>query len=834
MGTGKEIKDDIAVYIEDREYIANKYVMKCFFITMVFFVVSFVLNLLNIFVVDKGIMAAGFFPSLVIYCIMWIVTKKVSLSNPKIKYFIFLGMMCVYTIMGVTITYHVVLTSILPFLYATLYSSRRIMRYSYGLAVASTIITVYGGYNWGLCDANMVLLTTGRLSEYVVDNQFILTTVNENPLFTLALFFVLPRCLIYIAVAFVCNNIIRIVSGSLEKAKLTAELERAKIEAENANNAKSKFLARMSHEIRTPINAIFGMNEMILRESKNPTIQKYASDAKDSSVILLSIINEILDTSKIESGMMELVPVNYYPGPWLNDIYNMMNVRAKEKDLELRFEIDPTIPSELFGDDKRLGQVLMNLLSNGVKYTDTGSVVLSVNCETREDTAVLYFSVKDTGIGIKQEDLGKLYEEFQRIDLGRNRNVEGTGLGMAIARQLLQLMGSDLQIESEYGKGSEFYFSLEQKIVNPEPIGDFVQSDTKTAASGGEKMFTAPRAKVLVVDDVAMNRTVFKVLLKQTDIQILEAQSGEECLEILQRETVHMVFLDHMMPGMDGVETKHKIVEMGLCPDVPIIMLTANAILEDREMYQKEGFDAFLSKPIMVARLEGLLLKFLPQELIVEGAYVSTDEAPAGPVELPELEEFDFEYALGILQTEEVLLKFLNDFRKTLGPLQERLNVLVEELEKTEALAEYRTTVHSLKSSAATVGALLLSKTARLSEMAAAEGDISRIKVLHPILTEEIRKHKERMETVLVLQEAEKVEQVENAFLDMLKMSLEKDDYTTADMVCSEIQKKKYPEEIQDLVEKLAQQVFHLEAEDAILTICRLKELNQKKRISGN
>ncbi len=823
MGANRQLTDDIAVYIEDREYIANKYVMKCFFITMVFFVVSFVLNLLNVFVVDKGVMASGFYPSLVIYCIMWLATKKVSLSNPKTKYFILFGMMIVYTIMGVTITYHVVLTSILPFLYATLYSSRRIMKYSYGLAVVSTIITVYGGYNWGLCDANMALLTTGRLSEYVSGNQFLLTTVNENPLFTLALFFVLPRCLIYFAVAFVCNNIIRIVSGSIEKAKLTAELEKAKIEAENANNAKTKFLARMSHEIRTPINAIFGMNEMILRESKNPAIRKYASDAKDSSVILLGIVNEILDTSKIESGMMELVPVNYNPGALLNDIYNMMNVRAREKNLDLRFEIEPTVPSELFGDDKRIGQILMNLLSNGVKYTDKGSVVLSVNCETNEDIAYLYFSIKDTGIGIKQEDLGKLYDEFRRINLGRNRNVEGTGLGLSIARQLLQLMDSDLQIESEYGKGSEFFFSLEQKIVDPTPIGDFIQSDTRTAASGGEKMFTAPLAKVLIVDDVAMNRTVFKVLLKQTGIQILEAQSGAECLEILQRESVHIVFLDHMMPGMDGIETKHQIVEMGLCPNTPIIMLTANAILEDREMYRKEGFDAFLSKPIMVTKLEDLLLKYLPEELVIEGAYARPEEPSEPGMELPELEEFDFAYALGILQKEEILIKFLNDFCMTLAPLQEKLDVLYENLEDEATLSEYRTSVHSLKSTAATVGALLLSKTARLSEMAAIEKDISRLKILHPILQDEIQKHKARIDTIIAPKAKEIADFVEPAYLDMLKKSLEKEDYATADLVCDEIQKKKYPEEIQELVEKLAWQVFDLDAEKAILTIKEIK-----------
>jgi len=657
-------KDEISVYIEDREYIANRYVMKCFFVTMLFYIVAFTSNIFEVFVVNKEVMAKGFFPSLIIYCIIYLVTKRVSLSDERVKYFIISGVMVVYTIMGVTITYHVVLVSLLPLLYGTLYSSKKILRYIYGLTVISTMIIVYGGYYWGLCDANMVLITTERMQDYVVNGQFLLTTVNANPGYTLLLFFVIPRCLIYFAFVFVCNNILRIVSGSIEKAKLTAELEKAKTEAESANLAKSKFLARMSHEIRTPINAILGMNEMILRESKEMEIRKYARDVKDSSVILLNIINEILDSSKLESGMMELVPVNYKLGSLLNDLYSMIHIKAKEKKLELIFDIDANMPNVYYGDDKRIRQILMNLLTNAVKYTNSGQVTLKICCDIIGDYAMLHCSVKDTGIGIKQEDIGKIYEEFKRIDLSRNRNVEGSGLGMNIVQQFLKLMGSELHIVSEYEKGSEFFFDISQKIIDKEPIGNFKEQFVQRVEEKKyEPAFCAPDARILVVDDVRMNRSVFKALLEQTKVQVSEAESGRACLELLEKASFDMIFMDHMMPEMDGIETKHEISKRGLCSGVPIIMLTANAILEDREKYLKEGFDDFLSKPILVDKLERILLKYLPKELIVEQSNEKVENMKRN--ELPHIDEFHFDYAKSMVQDEELLYQFLMDFQST-------------------------------------------------------------------------------------------------------------------------------------------------------------------------
>ena len=623
MEKAKIKNDEINVYIENQEFIANTYVIRCFSIAVLVYIVTFLLNILDIFVINKALMLKAFIPSILIYLVVLIVSKKVSLSDQRMKYFLILSFVVVLTITGVFITYHVVLVSIMPLLYATLYSSKKVMRNACIMTVISTIIIVYGGYYFGLCDANMLLLTDDTMSTYLFDGRAIFKSVNDKPFLYLALFFVIPRCLIYIAFAFVCSNIVKIVSSSLEKAKLTAALEKAKQEAESANQAKTQFLARMSHEIRTPVNAVIGMNEMILRESSEAEIRNYAHDVKNSSISLLNIINEILDSTKIESGMMEIVDVEYEIGSFLNDLYNMTNVKAKEKDLELIFDVDPAIPHKYRGDDKRIRQVLLNILTNAIKYTDNGNVTMEVRCKTEGDKAVLFYSIKDTGIGIKKEDIDKIYDSFVRFDISKNRNVEGTGLGMGIAQSFLKLMGSELEIKSEYGKGSEFAFHIVQEIVNKEPLGDFRE---RIAKAGEQEIYRteyiAPEAKILVVDDYKMNLKVFKNLLKQTKMQIFEADSGEKCLEMLGKQSFDIIFLDHMMPGMDGVETLHEIRRRGLGENTPIIMLTANAIVGNKEKYIAEGFDDFLSKPIMPDKLDKIVLNCLPKNLI----YTNIDE----------------------------------------------------------------------------------------------------------------------------------------------------------------------------------------------------------------
>ena len=712
----REKTDDIAVYIKDRELVANAYVMRCFSVTMFVFTITFVLNLMRIFVVDQTLMMRAYVPSLVIYFIVYFVEKKMSSANPMKKYLILFSIVSVFTIMGVFITYHVVLVTLLPFLYAMLYSSKKMMWFVYGLTVVSTIIIVYGGYYFGLCDANMTLLTTGSLDAYAVNGQFVQTQINDNPAVNLGLFFVLPRCLIYIAFLSICNSIFRIVSGSLEKARLTEELELAKNEAENANRAKSQFLARVSHEIRTPINAVIGMNEMILRESNEEAIRKYAEDVKDSSFVLLNIINEILDSSKIESGKMELVLNNYEIGSLLNDLYNMISVKAKEKDLELEFDVDPTIPAGYCGDDKRIRQVLLNLLTNAVKYTEKGKVTLKVNCVRVNDQAILHYVVKDTGIGIKQEDIGKIYDAFSRFDISRNRTVEGTGLGMNIVQQLLLLMGSELQIKSEYEKGTEFSFDLVQQVVKTDSLGDFRGRLAKAKKDpDGRICYTAPQARVLVVDDNKINLKVFKSLLKETQMQIYEAVSGKECLAMLRENTYDLIFLDHMMPEMDGIETFHAMREEKLCENVPVIMLTANAIVGDKEKYLAEGFDDFLTKPIMCEKLDRMIINHLPDGLVFwdeTGTVEDTDEKEADPAEVLEilakkLPQLDQKTALTYCDNDAgFYVELLQDFTQL--PIVEELR---EQIAKNDHIG-YHVRIHGFKNSAYMVGAVELSDLA--------------------------------------------------------------------------------------------------------------------------
>ncbi len=402
--------------------------------------------------------------------------------------------------------------------------------------------------------------------------------------------------------------------------------------AEAADKAKSAFLANMSHEIRTPINAILGLNEVILRESGERDTLSYAADIQTAGKTLLSLINDILDFSKVEEGKMEILPTQYELGSVINDLVNMTRDRAEEKGLNFYAFVDETTPHLLFGDEIRVRQCALNLLTNAVKYTEKGSVTLTVGYEELDtDKILLKVSVSDTGIGLKPEDMERLCSPFARIEEWRNRNIEGTGLGLSITKQLLTLMGSSLQVESIYGEGSEFSFAIEQPVVKWWPVGEFkghyeIGEEQRAAR---REAFHAPDARVLVVDDVAVNLTVVKGLLKETKIAVETAESGAAAIEKAARQLYDVIFIDHMMPQMDGIETLRELKKLPGTQHTVFIALTANAISGSRKLYIDAGFTDYLSKPVDGGRLEEMLMKYLPPTKLISREAAEADAEPA-------------------------------------------------------------------------------------------------------------------------------------------------------------------------------------------------------------
>ena len=397
--------------------------------------------------------------------------------------------------------------------------------------------------------------------------------------------------------------------------------QRQKKEIEELNRAENNFFSSMSHEIRTPINTIIGLNEIILREDISDEVAENARNIQGASKMLLSLINDILDISKIKSGKMEIVNVSYETGALFSEIVNMIWIKTKEKGLEFKLHVDSSIPSMLCGDEVRIKQILINLLNNAVKYTSEGSVTLSVRCERQGVNRVrVWYSVEDTGMGVKKENIPYIFNAFRRVDAEKNRYIEGTGLGLSIVQQLVELMGGEISVNSVYTKGSTFIVSLEQDIIDEKALGTFTLASRARAHDGEpyRQSFEAPDAHILVVDDNDMNLMVVTKLLLETKIQIDTASSGAECLRLTQNHHYDCILMDHMMPEMDGIECLHalRVQPTGLCQDVPGIALTANAGSDNQLLYRKEGFSGYLAKPVSGALLEAAVLSILPKGLV--------------------------------------------------------------------------------------------------------------------------------------------------------------------------------------------------------------------------
>ncbi|MCR5664814.1 MAG: response regulator [Oscillospiraceae bacterium] len=584
---------------------------------------------------------------------------------------------------------------------------------------------------------------------------------------------------VFSAVLVLFSIAIILVVGFGQKARESEKLRQDKLIAEHSNAAKTDFLTSMSHEIRTPINAVLGMNEMILREALEARdllpkerdairavfskICGYSGNIESAGNNLLSIINDILDFSKIESGKMELVEAPYKLSSMLNDVSNMIAFKARDKGLEFYADVDETIPDGLCGDELRVRQIVTNLLGNAVKYTNTGSIRLSVRkAEMDRERLVLRISVKDSGIGIKPEDMDKLFVKFARVDLPHNSTVEGTGLGLAITWNLLEMMGGSIRVESVYGEGSEFIVTLPQKIESLEPVGDFREKFEKSMeeTKAYRESFHAPEAHILVVDDTRMNLLVVANLLNKTEIEIDTVTSGAEALSLAETIPYDLILMDQRMPEMDGTEAMNRIKEQpqGANRETPFICLTADAVVGARERYLALGFTDYLTKPINSQALEKMLMRYLPAEKISRQRETPENETPESKntgLEALNGAGIDSSEGLRYCQDDESFYRsVLQEFVSNEKDKREKLCACFD----AKDWHDYAIYAHSLKSTARMIGADELSLLAQTQETAALNEAESEILAGHAAMMEAYASTTEAIRAVCPTEQAGSIE----------------------------------------------------------------------------
>ncbi|MDR0858140.1 MAG: response regulator [Oscillospiraceae bacterium] len=567
-------------------------------------------------------------------------------------------------------------------------------------------LDIQTSWGWVISTYSPIFNSSGDIVG-IVGCDFEAESISEHILFRLGQQFVLILIFVLIGLALY----ILLLRSVTKQNDLLIEM---KLRAEAASRSKSDFLARMSHEIRTPMNAVIGMSELAERDYGQPDALGYIREIKGAGKNLLSIINDILDFSKIEAGNLELNSAPYHSSSLFNDVLSIIRVYMSDKSLELLTEIDPNIPAVLTGDEVRIRQILQNLLSNAVKYTREGSIKLTAFCElTDENSLKLTFKVRDTGIGIKPEDLEKLFSNFARIDQNANKNIEGTGLGLAITRNLCRAMGGDVTVDSVYGEGSTFTAAIMQSFADSAPMGEI--SASLHTLETQQVRFTAPSARILIVDDIATNLKVMEGLLAPYKLQIDTCLSGEKAIRLARENSYDFIFMDHMMPEMDGVEATAKIRSTD--DVVPIIALTANAISGMREMYMTSGFSDYLSKPIEVSKLNDIMGKWIPLEKRKKAEAVI-----AAPEQSVSFEIEGIETKRGLLMTGGTEARYLEVLELFCRDADKRLEILRNTPDE-DNLPIFVTQVHALKSASSNIGAVALSEMAQSLEDAGNSGD---------------------------------------------------------------------------------------------------------------
>ncbi len=596
---------------------------------------------------------------------------------------------------------------------------------------------------------------------------------------------------------------------------LVKQIQKEKQKAEDANAAKSVFLSRMSHEIRTPMNSVVGMTEILLRTKLTDEQKEYLNNIKNSGNALVSIINDILDISKIEAGKMELVESVYDIHNVLKDVNMIIRNRIGEKPVKLVFDIDDGLPHAMLGDALRIRQVLINLLNNAVKFTDEGCVCLTVKCnKISEEYTSLYFMVSDTGQGMKEEDLNKLFTNFTQVNVEKNIGKEGTGLGLAISSQLVDMMGGKLQVTSKYGEGSQFFFEINQKRMDDDLL---ISDDNEDNLD-----FTAPKAHVLVVDDNEINCKVALGLLAPINMRIDTAENGREAIEMITKNKYHMVFMDHMMPVMDGVEATKNIRQMEdvYYRELPIIALTANAMKEAEQIFEDAGINDFLAKPIDVRELYKIVLKWIPSKLIVRTEDANKDlmvkdtEGFTTDSSTLHIEGIDIEEGVKNSGSYELLISLFGDYYRLIDIKSDKIEHCVQD----GLIRDYTIEVHALKSASRMIGAMELSEDFMYLEKLGNENNLDEIISRTPVVLEKYRRYKELLkeygEKDIDVKDVSREEII--LHLKKLKEAMEDFDLDVADEEMSKLLECRMPDDCREDIKLLQVYVTDVAMEEVV------------------